>query len=80
VLIDLHTYEDGHIVVTRHGESPPAPWRLSADFPPQEATFSTETVDDPQVYESAGGLWVDSAESGPMPATRWYGLQQRGER
>jgi len=78
VLIDLHTYEDGRIVVTRHGESPPIPWSLSADFPVKEAAFSTETVDDPAVYENAGGLWVDSPEKGPMPAGRWYELSHRG--
>ncbi|MEE4376018.1 MAG: hypothetical protein V2J55_00700 [Candidatus Competibacteraceae bacterium] len=80
MLIDLHTFEDGRIVVTRHGELPPVPWRLNADFPVQEPAFSTETVDDTEIYESVGGLWVDSPERGSMPAERWYGMQQRGER
>jgi hypothetical protein len=76
MLIDLHIDESGHLEVTRHGEFPAPPWRLSADFPVREGAATVETIDDPYVYESAGGLWVDTAEHGPMPATRWYRLSR----
>ena len=36
----------------------------------------TVTIDDPNIYESAGGLWVDTIEHGPMPASRWYRLMR----
>ncbi|MCP5420466.1 MAG: hypothetical protein H6970_01160 [Gammaproteobacteria bacterium] len=76
MLIDLHIDESGHIEVTRHGEYPPPPWRLTVDFPAREGIGTVETIDDPNIYESAGGLWVDTIEHGPMPASRWYRLMR----